>query len=135
MTEIEFELPSWLGKGGVDESINGTIQLVESITGMLKIDSKQIVDDLKNKYNLNNEQDFRDVVNMLNEKIMKQIPDNTIEKVTTRIFVGFPDTPIGRMNAHLGGVAFSLREYLTHKEEYDKSDKKRHSTVLDTGFR
>jgi hypothetical protein len=121
-------LPNWLGKTGVSETLDGTIQLAKSLTDMMEY--RDLTEDIKKT-----DGDIPKLCDLFNTTILNEIPQEGMAKVTTRIFVGFPESPLGRLNASLGGTAFALREYLANKEKYDSSIEERKESFLNTGFK
>lgn len=128
MVKKELVLPFWVGKTGIREDIEATAELAECLTTALELPSikKEVLD---------THGDIHKLCDLFNNHIMERLVNDKelsdgMDKVTTRIFVGFPESAIGRVNSHLVGTAYSLREYL----KGNVSDENRKPQHLNTGF-
>ena len=103
-------IPGWIGHHSVSESPKQTNELLHALGNLLEVESNNIPTD-----NMHALAGFLEKAcqegNRLTEKLREKYPDYVPKKVG--IWVGFPETDIGRLNARLVGIIWHLYTWLS----------------------
>lgn len=107
---MRHEIPPWIGSESVPETKDTTKELLECYAALIETDAPNIDIDMPDVEFLKS---ACDVGNKLREKHVEKYPDYTPSDVG--IWVGFPETPIGKLNAQLVSMVWHLNDWLDQK--------------------
>lgn len=93
-------IPEWIGKTNVHEDRETTLELLNVYADLVEEPLPELSTGLNNNDFL---KETCDIANKFNIKI------KDIELPEMGIWVGFPETPIGRLNAKLAGIVWLLK--------------------------
>lgn len=99
----DVEIPGWIGKNNVPEDKGTTIELLEAYANLIEAPYQRVDETLEDKDFL---EEICNAVNLLNASIKElTLPD-------VGLWVGFPRTPIGNLNAALAHRVWLLKRVL-----------------------
>ena len=107
---MTHEVLSWIGRSSIPETRDVTKRLLECFAELVETQKPMVNLEMSDDEFLKH---ACDIGNQIQKKREEKYPNYAPKEVG--IWVGFPETPIGRLNADLASMVWHLNDWLENK--------------------